>query len=165
MRAYLRAVRRHWGSLVVTGAIPAALGLIVAQYRAWKEIKERLDPLDAEIQRQKGIAQREQFEQETVRIIDLVPGEGSNVVHAKNFDHCKILGPAVLDATQGTFEQCSFHESGFIPIAPGTPIGNHPGIVVLVNCHFARCELRKVALLGTAAEIAEWHKHGITWTP
>jgi hypothetical protein len=76
------------------------------------------------------------------------------IIHDKVFDHCRIIGPAVIAAPHdGEIGFCTFQgdiNSVFIT----TTNERITGIIVLKNCKFLSCDFRNVSFIGPADQIA-----------
>ena len=88
------------------------------------------------------------YAQQTVRIADLAAD--TPILQGLEFDHCEIVGPAVVIPSGCTFVRCSY---GFLNDDLGTLVWHLPperplmqGAVVLHGCSFTDCGFRRVGI-------------------
>ncbi len=88
------------------------------------------------------------FRNTAVRIADLTVN--SVVIEGYEFSNCRILGPAVLIASGGEMNSCTFETPGadaiFWEVPPSRTL--IIGAVQVVNCVFSNCTLSGIGLAG-----------------
>jgi hypothetical protein len=94
------------------------------------------------------------YQDRAIGIVDLVGDRSPPVIEGCTFVDCRILGPAVVKITSGSFVGCSFDgdaDSLFWQLSPDQD--RIIGAIQLTDCHFGRCQFERIGFVDRNREL------------